>query len=351
MSKETLEWLNKNTLIGYTEKRGSAWHYRAELQGAEPNHYPGAIPIDDVLRRLFNWEATAVRLYRQVPCDPAEAISVDELGRPSKFVVDSRIKGIDRSDTEKNFRYAGGGYEIHQYREWLIDALKDIIDDDINIGSAGLLREGGVAFVTIEIPDTIEILEGFGVRPHLLASTSHNGQYATAYKTVATFVVCDNTHEIALREKTPEYRVRHSKHSKRRLQSAREALQIVHRMTDDIRALVNELSELKVSNSEWNRLLDELSPIPELTKEPDNKTVVEKAKTKQAELRNLYDSDKRVAPWKGSGLGVLQAFNTHRQHVAGKDGGRYERNMLHTLGRVTRREDAKVLAALGIRGR
>ena len=351
MSKETLEWLNKNTLIGYTEKRGSAWHYRAELQGAEPNHYPGAIPIDDVLRRLFNWEATAVRLYRQVPCDPAEAISVDELGRPSKFVVDRGVKGIERLDTNKTFRYAGGGYEIHQYREWLIDALKDIIDDDINIGSAGLLREGGVAFVTIEIPDTIEILEGFGVRPHLLASTSHNGQYATAYKTVATFVVCDNTHEIALREKTPEYRVRHSKHSKRRLQSAREALQIVHRMTDDIRALVNELSELKVSNGEWNRLLDELSPIPELTKEPDNKTVVEKAKTKQAELRNLYDSDKRVAPWKGSGLGVLQAFNTHRQHVAGKDGGRYERNMLHTLGRVARREDAKVLAALGIRGR
>ncbi len=122
-------------------------------------------------------------------------------------------------------------------------------------------------------------------------------------------------------------------------------------MTDDIRALVNELSQLKVSNSEWNRLLDELSPIPELTKEPDNKAVVEKAKTKQAELRNLYDSDKRVAPWKGSGLGVLQAFNTPRQHVAGKDGGRYERNMLHTLGRVTRREDAKVLAALGVRGR
>jgi len=351
MTRETLRWLNRNTLIGFAEKRGSTWHYRAELQGAEPNHYPGAIPIDDVLRRLFNWEATAIRLYRQVPCDPAEAISVDELGRPTKFVVDSRIKGIDRSDTGKNFRYAGSGYEIHQYREWLIDALKDIIDDDINIGSAGLLRDGGVAFVTIEVPDTIEILEGFGVRPHLLASTSHNGKYATAYKTVATFVVCDNTHEIALREKTPEYKVRHSKYSKLRLQSARDALQIVHRMTDDIRALVTELSELKVSNNQWNRLLDELAPIPEPIEKPDNRKLVEKAKTKQAELRHLYDSDDRVAPWKGSGLGVLQAFNTHRQHVAGNDRGRDERNMLHTLGRVTRREDAKVLAALGIQGR
>lgn len=29
MSAETLEWLNTQTLIGYTERRGNAWHYRA----------------------------------------------------------------------------------------------------------------------------------------------------------------------------------------------------------------------------------------------------------------------------------------------------------------------------------
>jgi len=350
MSQETLKWLNRNILIGYTNQRGTAWHYRHALQGAQPNHYPGAVPVDDVLRRLFNWDAVAVPLYEKVLCDPAEATFIDEVGRPTKLVSDSGVK-IVRSDTGKKFRNAGSGYQIHQYREWLIDVLKDIIDDDLNIGSAGLLRDGGVAFVTIEIPDTIEILEGFGVRPHLLASTSHNGQYATAYKTVATFVVCDNTFEMALRENTPQFKLRHSKNSKLRLQSARDALQIVHRMTDDIRALVTELSELKVSNNEWNRLLDELSPIPELTEQPNNKNLVEKAKTKQAELRDLYDSDDRVAPWKGSGLGVLQAFNTHRQHVADNDRGRVERNTLRTLGRVTRREDAKVLAALGIRGR
>lgn len=351
MTKETLEWLNRNTLIGYTEKRGSAWHRDDTLQGDELNHYSGAIPIDDVLRRLFDWEAVAAPLYECVVCDSAEAIGVNESGQPIRFVVDQSVKKILRGDTKTTFRYAGKGYQIHQYQEWLLGVVKDIIDDDINIGSAGLLRAGGVAFVTIEIPDTIEILEGFGVRPHLIASTSHNGQYATTYKTVATFVVCDNTHEIALRENTPQFKLRHSKNSKLRLQSARDALKIVHRMTDDIRALITELSELKVSHPEWDRLLEALAPVPALTSEPDNKTVVEKAKAKQAQIRDLYDSDDRVAPWKGSGLGVLQAFNTHRQHVAGSDRGRDERNMLHTIGRVTQREDAKVLAALGIRGR
>jgi len=57
MSKETSEWLNQNVLVGYTETRGNAWHYKASDQGEEANHYDGAVPLEDVNRRLFDWEA------------------------------------------------------------------------------------------------------------------------------------------------------------------------------------------------------------------------------------------------------------------------------------------------------
>lgn len=30
MSRETLEWLSQNTLIGFTDKRGHAWHHQWE---------------------------------------------------------------------------------------------------------------------------------------------------------------------------------------------------------------------------------------------------------------------------------------------------------------------------------
>jgi len=53
MSQETMSWLNSMTLIGNTDARGNAWHYRAAEQGAESNHYTGAIPVVDVQRRLF----------------------------------------------------------------------------------------------------------------------------------------------------------------------------------------------------------------------------------------------------------------------------------------------------------
>ena len=62
MSNETGEWLNTMTLIGFTEKRGNAWHYREELQGDEPNHYVGPVPVEDVQRRLFNFKVVERRV-------------------------------------------------------------------------------------------------------------------------------------------------------------------------------------------------------------------------------------------------------------------------------------------------
>ena len=61
MSQETSEWLNQNVLVGFTSKRGNAWHYKESDQGDEPNHYEMNIPVEDVERRLFYWDAVFQR--------------------------------------------------------------------------------------------------------------------------------------------------------------------------------------------------------------------------------------------------------------------------------------------------
>ncbi len=82
MSRETVQHLNTNTLIGHTDARGSAWHYRAEEQGEESNHYPGAIPVEDVERRLFHWVAESRHLAVEVPADVATMTHLDADGQP-----------------------------------------------------------------------------------------------------------------------------------------------------------------------------------------------------------------------------------------------------------------------------
>ena len=348
MSEQKKVLLNSNILVGYTAERGNAWHYRADLQGDEPNHYTGAIPVEDILRRLFSWQAISAPVFIQVPATLDDATGVDDNGNPYKFIQAGNRQAILRDDTLDLFEIFKDGYKSHQYPEWLVQNLSNIVDDDINFGSAGLLKNGAVAFVSLEMPESVEVLDGFSVRPHLLATTSHNGTLATTYKSVSTFVVCDNTHAVAMSENTSQFKTRHSKNSGLKIQTARDALGIVYKMTDDIVAEVLALSEVKVSDAEWQRVLNTLNPIPTLEIDNSNKAAVTRAENKRDELEPLYNYDTRVAPWRGSALGVLQEFNTYNHHKVGNDKNRAERNMVNALMGKTEQSDRKVLDLLGV---
>lgn len=204
MSKETLDWLNNNTLIGFTEKRGTAWHYHRGYQGTESNHYAGAIPVEDVHRRLFGWEAVPSEVYVKNPLT----------GRPE---LDSDKVAFSRSDNGRILGYFGQGYEPHPYAEWLLEKVALLLDDDLAIGSAGLLRGGAVAWVSVEVPENVVTPEGVAFRPHLLAATSFDGSLATTYKRAITNVVCDNTMSAALGERGDQIKVKHSRRSSLRL--------------------------------------------------------------------------------------------------------------------------------------
>ena len=78
MSRETIADLNTQTLIGYTAKRGTAWHYRAEAQGDEPNHYDGPIPVADVHRRLFSWTPVTAPLQAAIINDDGVTTITDD---------------------------------------------------------------------------------------------------------------------------------------------------------------------------------------------------------------------------------------------------------------------------------
>jgi hypothetical protein len=140
MSQETTDWLNRNVLIGYTEQRGTAWHYRAASQGAEPNHYPGPVPVADVQRRLFYWDAI-----------PGEVL----VRTRQHGVRRSTRKAVVASDTGEDLGVHTQIYEIHQYSEWLLDKVASILDGGLAVGSAGLLRNRAQAWVSVEVPENV----------------------------------------------------------------------------------------------------------------------------------------------------------------------------------------------------
>lgn len=330
MSKETLRHLNANTLIGYTAKRGTAWHYRAGLQQGAPNHYAGPIPIEDVHSRLFDWTAIEA---------PVTAM-VGDVGIP----VPGR-KAIVRSDDLAVVGVVGSGYKVHPYEEWLVRNVATILDADVAVGSAGLLRGGALAWVQVELEDTVDV-EGVAYRPFLTAATSLDGSMATTYQTGAQVVVCDNTLSVALASPDTAFKIRHSRHSLGKVNEARKALDIVHRSSDQFAAQVQTLCDQTITDSHWERFLHETFPGASST----NKAARARAEHTMTQIDTMYRTDARACPWTGTAWGVLATMNTwhhHTQETRG-EGTRLDRNMMRAVTGAIDTMDRAVLDRLAL---
>jgi phage/plasmid-like protein (TIGR03299 family) len=334
MSQETSRWLNTMTLIGFTDKRGHAWHYREEMQGDEPNHYPGAIPEDDILRRLFNFDVNEEPLYTFNNQD-------------GTFKVVEGRKAMVTSDTHETLGVFKEGYQGHSYREWLLKHVGSILNGRLSYASAGLLKNRAIAWVQVEAPETIKTAQGVAFRPFLLATTSYDGSLASTYKNGAQLVVCDNTLAAAMGERANTYKVKHSKNSGFRLANAQEAFGLVEETAEHFEAEISRLCSWQVTDKQFNDFLSKLVPVPAL--DPNANTrgrtmAISKAET----IRNLYETDERAAPWRGTAFGVLQATNTYNHHEAAIRGGVHRgiRNMENVVSGKFETADNDALALL-----
>jgi len=331
MSRETLTTLNTQTLIGFTDKRGKAWHYKAEEQGDEPNHYTGAIPVQDVRRRLFDWKALEGSVESNIITPDGVIHAVDESRKSIVHSVTHEILGIFKS-----------GYRIHEYDQWLIHNVENILDADLAIGSAGLLRGGAQAWVQVEMEDTLEV-QGVEFRPFLTAATSMDGSMATQYVAGAQVVVCDNTLAAAVGSRAAEkFKVKHSRFSLNKIGDVRDALGIVHTVADDFTEQVNRLVETTVTDMELEKFLGAWAGT-----ESDSKRSKSMAQRKQGELRQLWTHDERVAPWKNTAYGVLAMVNTYGHHIQTvKNVSRAERNAANVISGVRAKEDREAMEVL-----
>lgn len=345
MSRETSTWLNQMVLVGFTEKRGNAWHYRASEQGSEPNHYIGAIPVEDVQRRLFDWHAMEGNVRSDILL-PDGVLTITD---PNRKTIVRPAGAFGDTDPGAILGIFKSSYKIHQFDEWLLAQVAAILDDDLSIGSAGLLRDGAVAWVQVEVPENIVTPSGVEFRPNLLAATSLDGSLATTYKRTAQVVVCDNTMEIGLSETGQQFKVKHSRYSDSKLSSVRDALAIVHEAGDAFAAQVEQLTNTTVTDAQWSEFLESLAPTRDEHGDEKQGRGLTMARNKQEALDGLWNHDDRVRPWKGTAFGVLQAVNTHEHHgtaLSKSDAERGQRNMLRAVTGETGKRDREAMDVL-----
>lgn len=340
MSRETLNWLNENTLIGFSDKRGRAWHYR---QGAD-NHYTGAVPVEDVRKRLFDWHAVEqpILVGENLKNDFDEDVILPGAPVPG-FKAWVHPKTSEVLGVHKDTR------ALHQYDEWLLDVAEPILGEGVEIGTAGVLRGGRIAWVQFEVPETFQTPEGVTFRPFVLARSSMDGSVATTFSRSITNTVCDNTMAVAATEHGGQRIVfRASGDNTEKLASAREALGLIDATAADFTQQVATLTATPFTASDFFKLSEIVVP-GERPEDGDKRAWShwERVQEKREYLFDLYRFDERVGGWAGTAFGAWQAFNTYDQHERKlRSSNRVERNQLFVVKGQQDRQDAKILQTI-----
>lgn len=329
MSRETAEWLNNNCLIGFTDKYGRAWHYDESLQGDEPNHYPLGVPVADVERRLFAWEA--------VECKGSYSVGETVYEMPGKIIA--------RSDNGAHLGTFADGYQPHQYKEWLLEKVGTLLSEaknELGISSAVLLQNGAVAAVQVEAPESVKVGND-ELRPFIVATTSFNGKYVTSYKRGTTRVVCDNTLDEFHHSADAAFKIKHTKNSKAKISEVREVLEITFAHQEAELEEIGRLMDMAVTDDQFAKIVALVDPIKD-GEGSTRSTGSTRSANRNTLYQGMWNHDNRIGDYKGTAWGVIQVFNTYNQHTATMHGKtvRHEANMLNFLSGKVATADNKV---------
>jgi phage/plasmid-like protein (TIGR03299 family) len=290
MSRETYGWLAKNVLAGFVQTRAPWWLTLAEAEGHSPNTFDGPVPITAVEKLLTSWQPVVSSLY-------------DEDMKPI-----ATHKLIRASDDKSQLGIIGADAATHTYSDWLVGTVKECVrPDELEVSSAGLLRNRAQAWIQIERPQTAVGPDGILFSPYVTLSTSLDASLASQINQNTQMVVCDNTLSVSRGQGVA---FKHTSNSGSKLGTYRGVMTAIMQGETDFKRVLEELLADEVSNTKFSKFLEAFVPIKD-DDAPAKKTRSERVRQ---DITQLYRNDARVEGWTGTAFGVVQAVNTYQQH-------------------------------------
>jgi phage/plasmid-like protein (TIGR03299 family) len=259
--------------------------------------HDGPVPFDRV-RSLFDFKVEYTPLYTH-----------DAFGDSEKL---PNRQAIRRTDTGLILNTVSKSHGLHQFSDVLVDnlfTLLDASDNDLQVSGAGLLKNGAVGWVQVQAP-CLEAGEG-DVAPTLTLASSHDGSLATSYRMGMFRFICSNQIGALRRKSDNVFKLRHTLNSSMNFTTARNTLGLMWKQAESFNEEVNTLINLSVTDTEFYRIVNRLAPMP-----PESATEAARTRweNRVESVSNIYRNDERVGDFRGTGWGVVQAFNTYRQH-------------------------------------
>lgn len=208
------------------------------------------LTVDDV-REVFHFDFSSQPVYIVLPDD-------------TKIEVPGK-RAIVRDDINLPLSVMGDRFSINQYQSYFASAAQIMVDNDIPIHTAGTLGNGAKAFMSVRMPDDLDIQIGSDdmVKQYLHLSDSVDGTSATKATQGAFRIQCQNTFNAALVGVKPFYSIRHTAGAEalvdETLRSLEDAIKRAVAVREAVERLINEtFAEAEfVALLKHNRMLGE----------------------------------------------------------------------------------------------
>ena len=289
-----------NGQTAFASARLSAWHQLGQITD-------DCMTAEEIMGKawLGGWEV------RKIPLQGIEvnAKGVTKVDCPDKFMT---VRTNPQTGATEYLGIVGDDYATVQ-NEQVAEMLNLLVDaSGAHFETAGSMRKGKSVFVTMKLPDTMQIAGVDRMELYLIGTTSHDGTAALSVNASPVRVVCANTQRMALERAVGSYTFRHTSNITSKISEARQALGLMWKHFAAFEREAEKMINETLTMGEFEKV------VGELWQTDDDAFDVAKnlAKQRSATLRFLIrDADTQKAI-KGTRWAGYQAVTEYVDHFA-----------------------------------
>ncbi|MFV8353913.1 DUF932 domain-containing protein [Flavobacterium sp. XS2P14] len=160
-----------------------------------------------------------------------------------------------RTDNDAVLGVVGKDYQILQNRDAFSFFDSIVGGDGILYETAGALGNGERIFITAKLPDYIRVGNDDLIEKYLFLTTSHDGSGSITAAFTPIRIVCANTLNAAMNNKTNTVRIRHTANAKQRLEQAHKVMGISDMLSVQMETIFNDWTKVRITDSEVKKLI------------------------------------------------------------------------------------------------
>lgn len=260
--------------------REVAWHKLGTVT-------EGALTAEDALKTAqLDWEVIKADdpVSTMVPMFGNSAMeqgSLEEITYPDKFMT---YRYHPKTKKAQALGVVGNRYTPVQNLQ-AFSFLNAVADESGAVfETAGSIDGGKKVFMTMKMPEGLQIGGVDAIDLYLMAWNTHDGTSSFNVLVTPIRVVCQNTLTAAIESAKSTFTLRHTPKVDSKIQAARETLKLTWKYTQSFEQLANDLLSQKMSDKEFYSLVENVFPIDD----PESPRAVTMAETARGTLNGLW---------------------------------------------------------------